>query len=67
MGREIRGARLAGVNLRHIEWFHDHQRIESTLFDGAADPTGGQARPRTGAPGHGLTLRTGTAQTCRVA
>ncbi|MGV9383697.1 hypothetical protein ACWDRB_48325 [Nonomuraea sp. NPDC003707] len=60
-------AAAATVNLRHIEWFHDHQRIESTLFDGAADSTGGQARPHTGTPGHGLALRTGTAQTYRVA
>ncbi|MBE1592080.1 enolase C-terminal domain-like protein [Nonomuraea angiospora] len=60
-------AAAATVNLRHIEWFHDHQRIESTLFDGAADPTGGRARPQTGTPGHGLTLRTGTAQSYRVA
>jgi L-alanine-DL-glutamate epimerase-like enolase superfamily enzyme len=44
-------------NLRHLEWFHDHVRIESMLFDGTLDPTGGVLRPDPTAPGHGLTLR----------
>ena len=26
-------------NLRHLEYFHDHQRIERMLFDGTLDPT----------------------------
>ncbi|TGB03385.1 mandelate racemase [Streptomyces sp. MZ04] len=43
-------------NLRHIEWFHDHVRIESMFFDGALDPTGGTVRPEGGV-GHGLELR----------
>ena len=28
-------------NLRHIEWFHDHVRIEQLLLRGALDPQGG--------------------------
>ncbi|MBA8975940.1 mandelate racemase [Streptomyces sp. SID7804] len=44
-------------NLRHIEWFHDHVRVEDMLFDGALDPTGGTVAPGAGL-GHGLTLRT---------
>lgn len=44
-------------NLRHIEWFHDHVRIEDMLFDGALDPTGATVAPVAGL-GHGLTLRT---------
>jgi L-alanine-DL-glutamate epimerase-like enolase superfamily enzyme len=60
-------AAAATVNLRHIEWFHDHQRIEGDLFDGAADPAGGLAGPHTDAPGHGLALRTGAAERHRVA
>ena len=44
-------------NLRHIEWFHDHVRIEDAFFDGALDPAGGTVSPVAG-PGHGLTLRT---------
>lgn len=46
----------ATPNLRHLEWFHDHVRIERMLFDGALDPTGGTVRPDPAAPGHGLTL-----------
>ncbi|MFI7423979.1 enolase C-terminal domain-like protein [Nonomuraea sp. NPDC049684] len=54
------------ANLRHVEWFHDHQRIEAELFDGAADPSGGLARPRPDAPGHGLELRAAAAEPHRV-
>lgn len=43
-------------NLRHLEWFHDHVRIEDMFFDGALDPSGGAVRPLSGV-GHGLTLR----------
>lgn len=57
----------ATPNLRHIEWFHDHVRIESELFDGAADPAGGAVRPRPDVPGHGLVLRYGVAAGHRVA
>ncbi|AXE89850.1 enolase C-terminal domain-like protein [Streptomyces sp. Go-475] len=53
-------------NLRHIEWFHDHVRIEDMFFDGALDPTGGTIRPTQG-PGHGLTLRTQEVEEYRVA
>jgi len=38
-------AAAAVPNLRHLEWFHDHVRIESTLFDGTLDPSGGVIRP----------------------
>ncbi len=31
-------------NLRHLEWFHDHVRIENMFFDGTLDPTGRTAR-----------------------
>lgn len=47
----------ATPNLRHLEWFHDHVRIESMLFDGVADPRDGWIRPREGEPGLGLRLR----------
>ncbi|POX50846.1 mandelate racemase [Streptomyces sp. Ru71] len=53
-------------NLRHIEWFHDHVRIEDMFFDGALDPAGGTIRPVTG-PGHGLELRTEEVARYRVA
>jgi L-alanine-DL-glutamate epimerase-like enolase superfamily enzyme len=54
-------------NLRHLEWFHDHVRIESMAFDGTLDPTGGAIRPENAATGHGLTLRTADLERYRVA
>ncbi|MBN0048762.1 mandelate racemase [Streptomyces actuosus] len=54
-------------NLRHLEWFHDHVRIEELLFDGTLDPAGGTVRPgASSAPGLGLTLRTEAVQQCRT-
>jgi L-alanine-DL-glutamate epimerase-like enolase superfamily enzyme len=48
---------VAVPNLRHVEYFHDHQRIERLFFDGALDPAGGTMSPDLDRPGHGLTLR----------
>jgi L-alanine-DL-glutamate epimerase-like enolase superfamily enzyme len=56
----------ATPNLRHLEWFHDHVRIESMFFDGTLDPTGGVIRPDPSAPGNGLTLRRADAEHYRV-
>jgi L-alanine-DL-glutamate epimerase-like enolase superfamily enzyme len=53
-------------NLRHLEWFHDHTRIESMFFDGTLDPRGGTLTPNPDAPGHGLTLRAGDIAEYRV-
>jgi L-alanine-DL-glutamate epimerase-like enolase superfamily enzyme len=52
-------AHVAGAapNLRHVEYFHDHQRIERKLFDGALDPKGGALTPDLGQPGLGLEFR----------
>ncbi len=44
-------------NLRHLEYFHDHVRIESLLFDGVLEPEDGVLRPDRSRPGHGLELR----------
>jgi L-alanine-DL-glutamate epimerase-like enolase superfamily enzyme len=52
-------AAFAGVvpNLRHVEYFHDHVRIEERLlFSGAGPARDGVLRPANGA-GHGLALR----------
>lgn len=54
-------------NLRHLEWFHDHVRIESMFLDGALDPTGGTIRPSSGRPGHGFRWRGDVAEPYRVA
>jgi L-alanine-DL-glutamate epimerase-like enolase superfamily enzyme len=59
-------AAAAVPNLRHLEWFHDHVRIEHMLFDGTLDPTGGVIRPDPRAPGHGLTVRDGIVERYRA-
>ena len=56
---------LAVPNLRHVEYFHDHQRIEGMLFDGALDPAGGVLTPDPDEPGLGLTLRESDAKRYR--
>ncbi len=54
-------------NLRHLEWFHDHTRIESMFFDGTLNPDGGALHPcENTAPGLGLELRTAVANRYRV-
>ena len=52
-------------NLRHLEWFHDHVRIEQMLFDGAVAADGGQAAVNLDRPGNGLTFRSADAQKYR--
>ena len=52
-------------NLRHVEYFHDHQRIEQLLFDGALDPHGGTLNPDPGEVGLGLELRAQDAERYR--
>ena len=44
-------------NVRHVEWFHDHVRIERMLFDGVVAPERGELRPDLSRPGLGLELR----------
>lgn len=46
----------ATPNFRHLEWFHDHVRLERMLFTGTLDPSGGAITPDRSAPGHGLAL-----------
>ena len=52
----------AAPRLRHIEWFHDHVRIERLLFDGAPVPERGAIRPDAGRPGHGLEFKRADAE-----
>jgi L-alanine-DL-glutamate epimerase-like enolase superfamily enzyme len=40
--------------LAHLEYFHDHVRVEGMLFDGALDPEAGHLRPDSSRPGLGL-------------
>lgn len=52
----------AAPRLRHIEWFHDHARLEAMLFDGVPVPQGGVIRPDLSRPGHGLVFRRADAE-----
>ncbi len=47
--------------LIHLEWFHDHVRIERMLFDGAVQPSNGTLQP-SDAPGMGIEFRTRDAE-----
>ena len=44
-------------HFRHIEYFHDHIRVEHELFDGTLEPVGGALRPDRTRAGHGLELK----------
>ena len=47
----------AARRVRHVEWFHDHVRIEHMLFDGALTPIGGELHPDLSRPGLGIELK----------
>ncbi len=47
----------AAPRLRHLEWFHDHVRIEQAVFDGAPIPRNGIIEPDPARPGLGLTFK----------
>ena len=52
--------------LRHLEWFHDHVRIEAMLFDGAPQARDGAIAPDLSRPGCGLAFRHQDAAQYRV-
>ena len=52
--------------VRHIEYFHDHVRIEAMLFDGVRPPRGGVLYPDLARPGLGLELKHADARRYRV-
>jgi L-alanine-DL-glutamate epimerase-like enolase superfamily enzyme len=41
----------------HVEYFHDHVRIERMLFDGVIEPVNGVLRPNISRPGLGLEIK----------
>jgi L-alanine-DL-glutamate epimerase-like enolase superfamily enzyme len=47
--------------LRHVEYFFDHVRVTSLLFDGTLPARDGQLCPDRSRPGHGLTLKSADA------
>lgn len=56
----------AEPDARHIEYFHDHVRIESLLFDGVLPVEQGAVRPAASRPGLGLVLRGADAGRYRI-
>ncbi len=53
-------------HLRHLEYFHDHVRLEHMLLDGALRAESGDLVPDASAPGLGLELKTSDAEQFRV-
>jgi L-alanine-DL-glutamate epimerase-like enolase superfamily enzyme len=50
----------------HLEYFHDHARIEHMLFDGAPSPVDGMLTPDMSRPGLGIEFKERDAQACKV-
>ena len=44
-------------NFRHLEYFHDHVRLEPLFFDGVLEPKDGALEPDRSRPGNGLELK----------
>ena len=60
---QISAHAFCGVDrLRHLEYFHDHVRVESMLFDGVIEPHDGALVPERSRAGHGLELKRADAQ-----
>jgi L-alanine-DL-glutamate epimerase-like enolase superfamily enzyme len=57
----------AAHRLRHLEWFHDHVRIEQRFFDGAPASKDGMIAPDLDRFGHGLAFKAKDAEPFRVA
>jgi len=49
-------------SLRHLEYFHDHVRLERLLFDGVLEPDHGELRPDLTRPGNGLEFKRADAE-----
>ena len=52
----------AAPPLRHLEYFHDHVRIENMFFDGVLSPVHGELSPDLSRPGLGIELKRPDAQ-----
>jgi L-alanine-DL-glutamate epimerase-like enolase superfamily enzyme len=52
----------AATPLRHLEYFHDHVRIENMFFEGVPKPVNGELRPDLSRPGMGIELKQADAQ-----
>jgi L-alanine-DL-glutamate epimerase-like enolase superfamily enzyme len=54
----------ATPNLRHVEWFADHARLEPLLVDGMPEARQGALHLRDELPGHGMTVSQQAEQYC---
>jgi hypothetical protein len=64
----LHAAVMAAIpNGRHLEWFHDHVRIEEMFFDGVLSAKGGTVTPDEKTPGLGLAFKESDAAAFRVA
>lgn len=54
------------ADVLHMEYFHDHVRIEHMLFDGVVTPVNGQLRPDKSRPGLGLEFKHADARKFKV-
>lgn len=52
----------AATPARHVEYFHDHARIEPLLFDGALVPVNGMLGPDPARPGIGVVFKRADAE-----
>ncbi|OFB40936.1 mandelate racemase [Mycolicibacterium sp. (ex Dasyatis americana)] len=55
----------ATAHLRHIEYFIDHARLDTILFDGVPIPAGGHLHVDTSVSGHGMTVSARASDYCR--
>jgi len=53
--------------VRHVEWFHDHVRIERMLLDGVLEPVDGRLVPDRSRSGNGLMFKRADAERWAVA
>jgi L-alanine-DL-glutamate epimerase-like enolase superfamily enzyme len=51
----------------HLEYFHDHVRVEEILFDGVVHPKGGRLAPDLSRPGIGLEIKAADASRYQAA
>jgi L-alanine-DL-glutamate epimerase-like enolase superfamily enzyme len=63
-GHAMIAAALPG--LLHLEYFHDHARVEELLLEGLPPVVNGQLVPDRSRPGHGLQLRRNEAERYRL-
>jgi L-alanine-DL-glutamate epimerase-like enolase superfamily enzyme len=52
----------AAIPIKHLEYFHDHVRIEHMFFDGLPELVNGELRPDLSRPGIGLELKRADAE-----